>query len=528
MKAVIYSRFSTDKQNDRSVDQQEFACKKFAEQRGYSIVKTYSDEAKSGRNDRRPELQQMLSDAKKRLFDVIICFDSSRFHRNIYNYYAYKGQFDDYGVKIITLDNPSGNKIVEAVHTASADGDVDTIINNIRRSHLLNASEYKSTGGKPALGYDLDKDKRFIINETEAQIIRDIFEMKADGKGYGKIIDMCTQKGYKTKLGKPFGKNSLHDILVNVKYIGTYRYGKVNRTKTGRRNSHQTVPDDVVEKKCVIPPIIDKDTWNKVQAIMENDKRMPGKFKAKVDYLLRCKIYCHCGSMMVGKLRSKYLKDGTRKEYPLYTCNAKNRQKICQSKDLPKSHIEEKVSDYLFGTVLVRENVRRLKKQLDDELQQQLDIYELDREKYKSEFEDAKKCMENLMKVIKGGLSDDLLFAEYKKEKERYDIAKFNLSSVAPPATITEKQLEAIIGVAEGKEKTDDLINIVFDLFIKRVDITEDGEIKITSRFRLEKPTSTGSTFDGAEGRTRTGMSLHSVDFESTASTNFTTSAISL
>lgn len=45
MKAVIYSRYSTDMQNAESVDQQEFACKKFADLKGYTIVKTYADEA---------------------------------------------------------------------------------------------------------------------------------------------------------------------------------------------------------------------------------------------------------------------------------------------------------------------------------------------------------------------------------------------------------------------------------------------------------------------------------------------------
>ena len=513
MKAVIYSRYSTDMQNAESVDQQEFACKKFADLKGYTIVKTYADEAISGKTDRRPALQQMLSDAKKGLFDTIICFSSDRMHRNIINYYAYKGQFSEIGVNIITIDNPSGNRIVEAVKSASADELIDVIAANVKRAHILNASKAKSTGGKPALGYDLDENKQFIINNAEAEIIRNIFEMRAEGKGYGAIIDMCKQKGYKTKSGHPFGKNSIHDLLINVKYIGVYRYGKVPRTKSGRRNSHQLLPENIIEIKDAIPAIVDQSTWNKVQEIIAFEKRMPAKYKAKVNYLLSGKIYCSCGSLMVGKRRTKHLKNGSISEYPVYMCNAKARQKICKSKDIPKREIESEVANYLFDTVLAADNIKQLTDKLNAELQNQLDLYASDREKYQLEFSDAKKSMENLMSLIKKAKDASLLIEEFDKEQERYNRAKFNLDSVKPPAKLTDKQVEGIIEVAQGKERTDELLQIIFNQFVDRVDISSTGEKKLTSKYRLETK-STGSTFDGAEGRTRTGTPSLTADFE--------------
>lgn len=172
----------------------------------------------------------------------------------------------------------------------------------------------------------------------------------------------------------------------------------------------------------------------------------------------------------------------------------KNRQKICKSKDLAKGEIEGKIIDYLFDTILSADNIKALKEKLNVELQLQIDTYSADRERYQIEFDDADKSIKNLLKVIKSGLSDDLLLKEYKKEKARYAVAEFNLSSVAPPSKLSDQQIESIIEMAQGKERTDDLLHIIFDQFVERVDIAEDGEIKITSKFRLE-PTPTGSTF---------------------------------
>ena len=60
--------------------------------------------------------------------------------------------------------------------------------------------------------------------------------------------------------------------------------------------------------------------------------------------------------------------------------------------------IESEVANYLFDTVLAADNIKQLTDKLNAELQNQLDLYASDREKYQLEFSDAKKTMENLMK----------------------------------------------------------------------------------------------------------------------------------
>jgi len=85
----------------------------------------------------------------------------------------------------------------------------------------------------------LDENKHYIINEREAEAVRIIFNMNLKGHGYGDIINTLNARGYKTKLGRKFGKNSIYEILRNEKYTGTYVYNKTaSQSKKGTFNRH--------------------------------------------------------------------------------------------------------------------------------------------------------------------------------------------------------------------------------------------------------------------------------------------------
>ena len=80
--AVIYARFSSNRQQETSIEGQLAAAKQYAAERGYTIVREYCDRAKTGTNDNREEFQRMLSDCAKKQFSVIIVWKVDRFGRN--------------------------------------------------------------------------------------------------------------------------------------------------------------------------------------------------------------------------------------------------------------------------------------------------------------------------------------------------------------------------------------------------------------------------------------------------------------
>ena len=85
MKAVIYARFSSEKQNEQSVDGQIRECKIFAERKGMKITNSYIDRGISAKSDKRPEFQRMIKDSAHGLFDVILVWKLDRFARNRYD-----------------------------------------------------------------------------------------------------------------------------------------------------------------------------------------------------------------------------------------------------------------------------------------------------------------------------------------------------------------------------------------------------------------------------------------------------------
>ena len=81
--AVIYARYSCEKQNDQSIESQLRVCRDFAEKSGLTIIDTYADRATTGTNDNRAEFQRMLSDAEKPvLWDIVLVYAINRFGRN--------------------------------------------------------------------------------------------------------------------------------------------------------------------------------------------------------------------------------------------------------------------------------------------------------------------------------------------------------------------------------------------------------------------------------------------------------------
>ena len=140
-------------------------------------------------------------------------------------------------------------------------------------------------------------------------------------------------------IGK-FGKNSLHDLLRNRKYIGIYTFGKVAGGRSGKRNSHKE-DEGIIEVPDAIPRIIENELWEKVQSKMDADKHKPGKHTAKVEYYLSGKVRCAIcgGSMTGGTLVSRGNK------YSYYSCSNHERKKECSGTRIKRNGLKTQYSN---------------------------------------------------------------------------------------------------------------------------------------------------------------------------------------
>ncbi len=345
MNAVIYARYSSDKQTEQSIDGQLRYCTQYAKQQGYKIVGSYIDRAISGTSDNRPEFQQMIADSASKQFSYVIVWKLDRFARNRYDSAIYKNKLKKNGVKVLSATEGIGEGdesiILEAVLEAMAETYSRQLSQNVLRGLHESALKGNSTGGTVPLGYKLDggfqsngkiKGKRLTIDENTAHIVKLIFSRYAAGVSKTEIAQELNGKGYTTNRGTPFTVNSFRTILENRKYLGTYHYGDIK-----------------VEGGC--PALIDETIFNQCVERAKLNKRAPAHNKAAVEYILNGKLFCgHCGSSMVGD-------SGTGCQggkYFYYSCGARKRKanscdKRREKKDFIEWYIVEQTVNYVLS-----------------------------------------------------------------------------------------------------------------------------------------------------------------------------------
>ena len=340
MNMVIYARFSSHSQREESIEGQLKVCYEYAKNNNHVIVGEYIDRAISGTSDNRPQFQKMIADSDKKCFQGILVYQLDRFARNRYDSAVYKAKLKKNGVKVYSarenITNDASGILVEGLLESMAEYYSAELSQKIKRGIELNASKCLFIGGSIPLGYNVDSNKKFIINNETAPIVKEIFEMYAAGKSTIELINYLNNLGIKTSIGRKFNKNSLRKMLQNKKYIGIYTYKNL-------------------EIKDGVPKIIDEKLFNKVQKIIEKNKKRASKSKAKEEYILTTKLFCgHCKRMMIGY--SGTSKSG--KVYNYYVCNGTINKK-CNKKYISKRYIEDMIVNLCISQ-LTDENINKI------------------------------------------------------------------------------------------------------------------------------------------------------------------------
>lgn len=101
--AVIYARYSSDRQTEQSIEGQLRDCNEYAERNDIIILDTYIDRAMTGTNDKRNEFQRMLKDSNKRAWDYVLVYKTDRFGRNKYELAMNKHTLKVNGIRLIPV-----------------------------------------------------------------------------------------------------------------------------------------------------------------------------------------------------------------------------------------------------------------------------------------------------------------------------------------------------------------------------------------------------------------------------------------
>ena len=464
---VIYARYSSDRQNEKSIDDQIAVCERFAAGQNYNIVGTYYDKAMTGRNDKRPGFQRMMRAGDSGLFDGVLVYSTDRFSRNRGDHAYYKKELLKNHIKVISATEPiapdATGIIMESMLEGYSEYYVTKLSNDVSRGMYARANACMSTGGPLPLGYKIE-DKKYVKDASQAAIVLEIFQKFADGWSYQQMCKYFNDKGVKTSKGEPFNKNSFFVILRNRKYLGYYIYGDVE------------IPGGM-------PQIVPNELFDKVQARMNLNKKAPGRNRAKAEYLLTQKMYCgYCGEMMIGHSSNQISKKGV--IYNYYRCKNAGGKRPCKKKMIGKDYIEDLVIKEC-KSFLTESNIRRIAKEIikiahSDEAYAVLRGFEASLKKLQRERQNQMVNLRNcdsksVRKLIIADL--DNIETEIEDTEQQIRIEKAN------HITITEEQvIDRLNKLADGDILDTKYRRSLIRIFVNKIYIYDD---KITITFKI-------------------------------------------
>lgn len=407
MNAVIYARYSSERQTEQSIEGQLRECQEFAAAEGITIIDSYIDRAISGKTDNRPAFQQMIADSASKKFSAIIVYKLDRFARNRYDSAMYKAKLKKNGVRVLSAkehitDSPEGI-IMEGLLEAMNEYYSAELSQKIRRGMRENVVKGKTTGGGVALGYKIGVDKKLEIDQETAPIVRKIFDMYASGDSYTSIINALNAAGYKTSRGNAYNKSSIQRILQNRKYVGEY------------------VVKNITEiAQC--PAIIPRDLFETVQEKL-SEALHKRKHRTEHEYILTGKLCCAtCGKPVTGTAGTS--KTGNR--YYYYKCA--NR---CTS--VAQSMLENRVLSLLTDYLTLEKIDKIATAAYDCYKKEQSSNSEQDA--LKKQISTTEKKINNIINAIMNGTASNALRAALsglEEDKKRMRIELERLSIKAP------------------------------------------------------------------------------------------------
>jgi site-specific DNA recombinase len=325
--AVIYVRVSTEEQTKGySLQTQEERCREYAEQKGYTVVERFLD-SQSGEDLNRPDLNRLFAYVVEHPVQVLIVYDTDRLSRGgPYQHGMIERLLNKNDVRIEYVRGEFNEASPESQFSKMIQQTISWYENQQRKERSMRGRIAKTKAGRvlasavAPIGYEFKNDTLAII-ESEAELVRRTFRLYLEGYSLKQISVQFTAEGIPTKkdgLSKakqgPTSRtmwypSTISRILHNQTYTGVWHYNKTNNAKVnGERKRSPRAGADWLP--VPVPAIIDEDTYNQAQALMERNKIL-AKRNTKREYLLRGILKCACGHNCLANVRHGR---------PLYRC----------------------------------------------------------------------------------------------------------------------------------------------------------------------------------------------------------------
>jgi site-specific DNA recombinase len=212
MRAALYVRVSTDEQakSGYSIPDQLRELRRHAQDRGYEVVEELVDDSYSGADPNRPGLLRVYELARVGAIDAAYATKRDRFFRDRLLRLLADRDLDDYGVKLVALDD-TGNTLADGFRDGISEHFRQEFAEASRRGKRQKARGGETVGsGTPPYGYRFSVDRRSLeIDPATMPTARRIFEMVADGQTLCAVSRVFNEEGVPTMGGGNDGTRCL-------------------------------------------------------------------------------------------------------------------------------------------------------------------------------------------------------------------------------------------------------------------------------------------------------------------------------
>jgi site-specific DNA recombinase len=307
LRCAIYTRKSTEHGLDQefnSLDAQRDACEAYIKSQasqGWKVLpQHYDDPAYSGGNLDRPALQKLLHDIEARKIDVVVVYKIDRLTRSLADFAKLVEAFDNRSISFVAVTQQfntttSMGRLTLNVLLSFAQFERELSSERVRDKIAASRRKGKWTGGTVPLGYDA-RDKKLVINKTEAETVRTIFQRYLELKSFSKLVADLDRRGIITKRrttkvtkyngGIPFTYGPLAYFLKNRAYLGEVHHG--GKWFEGEHKA-----------------IVDRVTFERVQQLLASKSNGRKAKRSESGALLVGKLYDDKGNRMSPSFSSK-------------------------------------------------------------------------------------------------------------------------------------------------------------------------------------------------------------------------------
>ena len=366
LRVAIYARYSSDRQSDRSIEDQVRICEARIAQEGWQAVGTYTDAAISGSSTARPGYQSLMRDMREGRFDVVLSEALDRISRDQEDIAGFYKQAQFANVVTITLSEGEISELHIGLKGTMNALFLKDLASKTKRGLEGRVRQGRSGGGN-AYGYEvirefgpngsIDRGRRKII-PAQAQIVRRIFLEFSDGMSPNQIARGLNNDNIPGPTGTLWRDTTIRGhikrgtgILNNELYIGRLIWNRMSYLKnptTGKKVSRRNSTEKSITSDVPHLRILDDTLWSNAKARQKTiwksaneaivaDVTPPYWTQKRAPNILTERAFCsHCGGPIIA----------VGKDY-LACSNARKLKTCAQNKSIRRPYLEGVVIDML-------------------------------------------------------------------------------------------------------------------------------------------------------------------------------------